>query len=188
MGETHDGGEPSPISTTMPVLFRIFFDICLLRAGPQSLPYSAFLFGVCMGLYAFSGLLLLVRDVSFAAALGQVVVDAGVLLGLAYMVLRGRGLASRFVQTATAMVGSGALLGLLVLPIALTMPAPMEGANPPGLTVLALLGVMAWSVIVPGHIFRESMDAASLAPGVALALVYVVVSLSLTGLLFPSAV
>lgn len=173
-------------ATGMYALLRVFIEICLLRAGPQALPHSTLLLGLCLTLYGFSGLLL-VSERQLATALGQIVVDAGVLLGLLYLLLRQRGMSHRFVQAATAAVGSGALLGWLAVPIVLTMPPLRAAAAAPPLAALALVGLMAWSVIVLGHILREAVSSSSLATGIGLALVYVLVSLLTIGFLFPAA-
>ena len=169
----------------MYALLRVFIDICLLRTGPQSLPSSGFLFGLCLAAYALAGLLLALHDASLLRAIGQILVDAVILLVLLYLLLRRRGLEPRFLQTAIATVGTGALLGLLALPVSYSVAGAAEAASgEAGLSSLLLLALMLWSMIVLGHIVREAISS-TLGTGVLLAFGYVLISLISIGILFP---
>ena len=167
----------------MPLL-RLFIDICLLRAGPQDLPAAPFLVGLTLAGYAFSGLAVLLPAEGGARAVGMVALDSLLLLAFVAALLRWRGHPARFRQTASALLGSGALLGLLLLPI---IALSQAGEGLAQLASPLWLVLFAWSLTVTGHVLRHALQLPFPA-GVLLALVYFVLSLSLVQALFPGAV
>jgi hypothetical protein len=155
-------------------LLQLFIDICLLRAKPQDLPVSSFLFGLTIVVAlvtAIPGLVLTMKSISTAlaaAAMNTVLVLIFLRGGLYFMKME-----PRFLQTATALFGSGAMLDLLAIPVYL-MLVPEPGTN-----VASLLGslffllLLVWSLIVAGHILRHSLEI-KLGGGVAIAVLYYV--------------
>jgi hypothetical protein len=160
-------------------LLQLFIDICLLRAKPQDLPASSFLFWLTLAATLATAVPLLI--ISFenpAPALAAATMDVALILiflrgGLYFLKLE-----SRFLQTASAIFGSGAILNLVAVPIHL-----MVGVES-GSDVLLLLGnllnllLLIWSLVVLGHILRHSLDI-HLGGGIAIAVVYFVLILLL---------
>jgi hypothetical protein len=104
------------------------------------------------------------------------------MLALLYGALRLLDRLARFQQTATALLGSGALLGFMaVVPLSL-LPRGGEG-EPPGAAVLLFLGLIVWSILVTGHIVRHTFDL-RLGQGVGIAVIYNFFAYSLVGGLF----
>ena len=141
-------------------LFRYFIALCLLRVGPQDLPASPFLFRLALALNLLVGVVLIgdnfggpVRAL-FAASL-----DIALLLMWIYALLAVFGTGTqRFVQSATALLGGGALTGLLALPL-----EAMNGAVDAGTMLGTLVGgtllfVMLWSMVVVAHILRHALE------------------------------
>jgi hypothetical protein len=113
----------------------------------------------------------------------QGLVDVAFMLALLYGALRLLDRLPRFQQTATALLGSGALLGFMaVVPLSL-LPHGGEG-EPPGAAVLLFLALIVWSILVTGHIVRHTFDL-RLGQGVGIAVIYNFFAYSLVGGLFP---
>lgn len=167
----------------MQALIRFFFDLCLLRRAPQALPASVTLLGVVLVADLLVGVgLAMGSRVAPGLGLVQSLVDVAFMLGLLYGALRLGNRAARFPQAATALLGSGALLGLLaVVPLAM-LPAG-KGDQPPVIAASLFLGLIAWSILVTGHILRHTFDL-SLTQGTALAVVYTLLAYALMGGLF----
>jgi len=151
---------------------KVFLDIVLWRRGPQDLPASGLLFRVTLGAYvAVSAVQLLALRESLTTWVIFLMLDPLLLTGCVWLVLRLYRHPERFLQTATAVLGTGALLGLvLYLPIQLLLGAVGRG---PDATIsrffaLALLAVFA---LVTGRILKLGADS-SLLTGVAIALSY----------------
>jgi hypothetical protein len=155
-------------------LLQLFVDICLLRAKPQDLPVSSFLFGLTIVVAlaaAMPGLLFTMEGIPTALA------AAAMNMALVLIFLRG-GLYflhkdPRFLQTATALFGSGAVLDLLAIPVYFIMaPEPGTDIVSPLGSLLFLL-FLVWNLIVVGHILRHSLDI-KLGAGIAVAIIYLV--------------
>ena len=158
----------------MPPLFNLIRDICLLRRGPQDLPYSLL---ALMGVAAGCVIVQLGVAVARGAPLGGVLAGANLILSV-------RGLRNRFVQSATALLGCALAFTLLSVPIALLVGEPP--ITPDQLTPLQLLlglvslPLLIWKIIVDAHVFRHSFDVPFLS-GVVIALLWIIAAMALAG-------
>jgi hypothetical protein len=164
-------------------LFDYFVDLCLLRRGPQDLPASGTVLALCFGANILVGTLLIVgADMGLALSLLESLAEAALVLGVLWLILAGRGLRARFLQTASATLGAAALLGMVAL--------PLLGLAGSGRTTLAefggllLLFLVIWNVVVLGHILRHALDL-TLGQGVGLAILYTLGSYAVLNGLFP---
>ena len=157
---------------------RRLLDICLLRAGPQDLPYSRDFLILTMAASVGAGLLAVAALEESRVALLELALTYLFTVGFLYAVLSFRRLNSRFVQTASAVFGADALITLVALPA--LHAASGAGAERP-VTGLAMLALGLWNLAVLGHIFRHALDTI-LPVGVLLALAYVMGSLLLVGI------
>jgi hypothetical protein len=163
-------------------LLQGFWDICLLRRGPQDLPASQTLLRLALLVYALAGFTLTLLQETAARAVIAVAADLGLLVLFVQFILYLDGRTGRFVQTLTALAGTGALFALLAWPIlawSASLPLPREAIAFPDLLGL---GLMVWNIIVIGHILRHAIDA-KLGLGIAIALAYAIVSIKLVELL-----
>jgi hypothetical protein len=165
-------------------LINYFVDLCLLRATPQKLPASSALLKMSFAANLLVGALLVVGEqmgpfLAVAESLFELLLMLLVLQGG----LRLSGHPERFVQTATAIMGSGALLGLIVLPLLGAGGAAQEDGSGGGLIGLLVLLLVIWSMLVLGHILRHAFDL-KLAQGTVLGLLYTVLSYSLISSIF----
>lgn len=168
-------------------LIYFFFEICLLRRAPQDLPASDVVFRLVLAGNLLIGILVgMMGGQRFAVGVLHSVAHLALLLSVLYGGLSWMQRRARFLQSATALLGTGLILGLFALiPIGLLLP--MESASEEaGLTVLLLLALFAWSVVVTGHIVRHALDL-TLGQGVAIAILYELSSLVLLRSVLPSA-
>lgn len=158
----------------------------MLRLGPQDLPASQFLMVATLVTYAVVEFIATGLAYSVSESLLLVGLDVGLVLCLVWLALRWRGFASRFNQTVTALFGTGTLLGLVSIPIVSWLVRIQAQIEPVLLPVFLWFGLFIWTLVVMGHILRQALSVSFVA-GVLLAVGYMLVSVFVTGLFFPSA-
>ncbi|HZF17269.1 MAG TPA: hypothetical protein VE046_15130 [Steroidobacteraceae bacterium] len=153
----------------MAELARIFFNIALLRRGPQDLPASKFLLGA---LLLVSGLVNLAVALAFELdtrlMLARFALAAVLSLVLTIAILSVASRPQRFLQTATALIGAE----LVTVPLALLLfilakPYHDFTHHPPWLQFLDGL-YEAWNIVIAGYVYRMALERSLLA-GVLLA-------------------
>jgi len=150
----------SVVNASLRTLARVR-DLCLFRAGPQDLPYSPR--GVVALLVAGAALEAffdLHQGSGFAVV---VAANLGTLvgLGLLHTMLRWRGKAERFVQTALALLATGLLFEILVLPLLLYVGHPVDPAAVTGAQLLAallLFLLLLWQAGISSQILRRALE------------------------------
>lgn len=167
----------------MQALAKLFWDICLLRAGPQDVPASRELLAVVLGLSVLSNLVFVLGRTSLAEGLAFVLTALGLLMGLVYLLLTVFGYRARAVQTLTALGGTGLVLSVLALPLLVFSALLPSEANPFG---LLLLMVNLWGLVVIAHVLRHALSV-HLVQGGLLALGYLYLNIVLADYLLPSA-
>lgn len=172
----------------MKAIAHYFLDLCLLRASPEALPANWLLFWVLLPAQMAINVALVGDNLGGLdkAMLGSLV-DVGILLGGLWLGLRFMGHPGRLQQAATALLGCGVLLGLILLPLQWAASSQL-GENPePGAEFLAVLlvALTIWSAIVNGNILRHALGV-RLGLGVALAFTLMILSTLLISMLFPA--
>ncbi len=167
----------------MNALLNYFVDLCLLRATPQDVPDSTALLGTAVLVNVLVGLLLIVTARSGPlTALAESLVDVGMMLAVLRGALALTGHPARFHQSATAILGSSALLGLVSLPLlGWSSGGESDGAQLSGLLLLVLV---IWNLVVLGHILRHTFNL-SLRQGILAGVIYTFASYAVIGTLFP---
>ena len=156
-------------------LANFFVDIALLRRAPQDLPASMPVFIMVVLLNVIVATIGVADIIPGASAMAAAMTDVVIMLVMLRLVLMIQNRAARYVQTATAIFGSGIVLGLIALPLQLTIDPNAQGNEIPGIVSLAYLVLLVWSQLVIAHVLRHALDI-SFALGVGLALVYSVLS------------
>lgn len=156
-------------------LFKLYVDICLLRAGPQDLPTTQSVLALSLLVYTATSIALSVTTQSFGSAVVYGLADTLFLAGLTYALLMLRRLPHRQTQTLTALAGTGTVIGLFALPLVLI----------PNFPPLLLLLITVWSLTVIGHILRHALNV-SLPMGILASMGYLLASLALALLLAPA--
>ena len=151
---------------------KAFLDIVLWRRGPQDLPESRLLLWLTAAAYvAVSIAQLTLLEEPAAAWLVFVVLDPILLTTGVYLLLRLFGKTDRFVQTVSAVLGTGVVLGLgMFLPVQWLLA---QAAVPPGSTAAGMvaLGMVVIFALVTGRIVKLATDS-NLFTGVTLSLTY----------------
>ena len=167
----------------MPPFVYLIRDICLLRRGPQDLPYSiSLLVAVAAAWLVLQLGVAVARAAPLAGVFAGAALELMVTLGALNVILTLRGLRNRFVQTATALLGCTLVFILLNVPILLLIgdpPATVQQLSPlQVLLVLVSLPLLVWKVLVDAHIFRHSFDVPYLS-GVVIALLWIIAGMML---------
>jgi hypothetical protein len=153
---------------------KIFLGICLLRANPQDLPTSNRLMLAALVAYGLADVIGVLDILSLDSAVLAAAVDSLLLIVATHVALRWRNAVNRFPQTLSALAGCGALLSLLAWAAA---GLTREWLPPPWVWAPFLL----WYTLVFSHILRHALSLAMPA-GVAVSLLYIILSMGVTGL------
>lgn len=160
---------------------KSLIQICLLRVGPETLPASPKLFVRSLIAYLLTGVLALTPMTGLPVAVGEALFDIALMMTLLYAAFAWRRLPARFLQTAMALAGTGALFGLLLLPV---LGLSNSGGGAEALASWLWLLLFGWSLAVTGHILRAAFEI-PLPLGVLAAALYFALSLALIQSLFP---
>ncbi|PKM11365.1 MAG: hypothetical protein CVV13_09580 [Gammaproteobacteria bacterium HGW-Gammaproteobacteria-3] len=164
-------------------LIKLFFDICLLKKSPQDIPSSYALLYSLIAVYALISFLLLYITADWFDSLLQVAAEITLMLVFAKIALFLVRKRERYVQTASALFGTDALISFFALPGLTSM---MAGR----MTLLAffvILALMMWHWLVTGHIIRHAL-AQSLPFSLGIAFLYLFAMYQILAFLFPEAV
>lgn len=170
----------------MLALLDAFFQIVMRRRGPEDLPDSQFLLSVALGGY-------MVAQVPVAAilygwtgaAMLAILTDTALLAVCFWALLQATRHVARYRRTLTALLGSGALLALPQAPLVfLSKLATAAGQTPVGPT-LGLLALLFWSIVVQAHIAARALSS-TFGVGLAVAIVYFIVSYQVSGQFLPA--
>jgi hypothetical protein len=170
------------------VLFLAFFDICRLSKGPQDIPASKNLLTLCLVTYGLLSVQLaeLSQPIDKAVLAGGLEVVLIMIFSLALLQIRGK--SSRWVQTVTALAGTGIIISIIAIPLYLFIgvgadnAATSEGFQGLGLLFLAILA--CWNITIMGHILRHSLDI-NMFSAIVLAIAYVWIIFSFTSAIMP---
>lgn len=166
-------------------LLQLFIDILLLRAGPQDVPASRVLLAAVLAASLTASALLALETFPAPTAMVATGLELVLTAALLALLLGLSGHGARFVQTFTALCGTGALLALLAWPLfGIVMGRPADD----GLGLMAMLmlwGLYAWSILVIGHILRHALEI-GLMRGMLFALAYVLLVAGLGEWLMPA--
>ena len=154
-------------------------NICLFQARPQDLPASRFLFIGSLLITAITGLpSLILATGTLGLAVVAVLMDVALTLlflrwGLYFLQLE-----PRFLQSATALFGTGVIFNLVAVPVQQTLAGAETGGGQAVVGGLLFLVLLGWNLAVNGHILRHTLSI-RLAGGIAIALVYYLLILML---------
>ncbi len=158
---------------------KLIFDICLLQKGPQDIPTSAWILRFIFPCYLLINALILNLNVDFLSSLLHLAIDLCGLFLFALLLLHLYNKRSRFYQTFSALLGTDALLTLLVMPALATF-----SVNPSLPAFIVIVLSILWHWVVLGHIFRHALDQ-SLSFSLGLVLLYLVLLYWVNTHLFP---
>ncbi len=165
----------------MGALFRVIWQIALLRRGPQVLPASTALLYPVLAIHWLTGVVLGLTALQLDMALLSSLAGTLIMVALVHGLLVVHNRQSRVTQTLTALAASEILLALISIPLMAWFD--MGGSLRDIATVLSLL-LFGWKIAITAHIFRHALEV-TMGIGFLLAVGYIFVSLSLGNFLVP---
>lgn len=166
-------------------IIQYFINLCLLKARPDQLPaIPLFMLMVALVNLLIGTLLATSTIKGVDMALLSTLLDICLLMVFTWTLLWFKSHPLRFVQTMTALLGSGAILALIAMPLQFT--AVSAGAKPDSLAALALgilVFLIIWSMLVTAQILRYALDV-GMGLAVALSFTYITSSSILLKYLF----
>ena len=165
-------------------LFKSWLNICLLRTAPQDLPASGFLLGLTLSCYIGVSFLVSLQSYGFLPALLVAALDTGLLAVFALGLLYLQNKTARVNQTLSALAGSGTILGLFALPLVFFLDPGQTAEQIPLLVPVFWLCLFFWSLVVVAHIMRHALST-SFAMGIAISVLYALVSMQILATVFP---
>ncbi|NOX09072.1 MAG: hypothetical protein GXP22_06235 [Gammaproteobacteria bacterium] len=166
---------------------KMWVELCRLRIGPQNIPFSHTLLLLALCAYVLSNIAISLVSVGIAQAVMVSFIDALLLTLFLRLTLYIRGASARFIQTLTALMGVGALVGLLVLPLIQVMTrSQLDELPPPPVVLLLWVFLVLWSLVIMGHILRHALSL-KLSTGIAVGVLYTMLSFMVVQSIFPMA-
>ena len=171
----------------MKSLLFYFIDLCLLKARPQDLPASPVVLWLILPLNVLVGVALVGNTFGgLDKAMLAAMLDMVLLLLWVWLLLAFKRHPGRFTQSATALLGSTTLVGVLLIPLQLLVG---DGSDVGPLAAMAgtlLFLLMIWLLVMVTYIFRHTLEV-GIALAFGLALTYFVVTNVIIRSLFPEA-
>lgn len=141
-------------------------DICLFRRGPEDMPYAPRLLVALLVACAVVQMAFDLHNGAKPGMAGASLLGGLAVVGMLFVLLRGRGKSERFVQAATAFAAVKLLFDLVVYPLALLLPlkqvlARFDPASLNGNQTLVMLAIAAlgiWELCVWIGVLRRSLD------------------------------
>ncbi len=163
-----------------------FWQICLLRKGPEDLPSSTFATAFVFALYF--GIAVVVVSITRPSQdaptmLGTLFIGIGLQAGVTWGLLQFKGLTNRFRRTWSSLLGTNAIMLLVLLPFNFIMMNASEGY----LRVFADSATwicLGWWLAIAGHIYHRASEV-SVIQGSAIAFLIELLGVILAASLFP---
>ena len=162
-----------------------FLELCLLNRGPQDLPASAALLLLTTLGYFAVGAAVAWPVYEPAIAVATAGFDVLLLFGVTAGLLAWRGHRGRWLQTTTALAGSGFLMGLIALPIVFSVYRAILTQSDATFSVLVYWVLVGWIIAIYGHVCTQALSLRSRWLGLGVALGYFVLSWVSMQLVFP---
>jgi hypothetical protein len=138
-------------------LFHLFFDICLLRKGPQDVPASAFLTGTVTAINMIIATLGSVLVSGFVVGIEESLLGLALSVVMLAIVLQLSGRMARFQQTFTAIMGCEVLFHFIMVPISMMLISSTETDATAQFTAILWIILVVWYLVVIAHILRHAM-------------------------------
>lgn len=135
-----------------------YFDLCRLKAGPMDMPSSSNSLKLTLLVYFLIGIMISRIDTGWNASVLTSLTDTLFMIVAIKLALYFKSLQSRYLQTLTALAGSGIILNLIGYPLVIWLNQSDKLEREASIAMLFLVGLMFWSLMVIAHIFRQALD------------------------------
>jgi len=163
-------------------LLKLFFDICLLKKGPEDVPGFSALLRLLILVHVSISFIVLKLNINSTDAAWQVLAEVILILGLTWPILFIANKPARYLQTTSALLGTDAVISFIAIPAMATLIS-----HGTGLAYFSVILLMIWHWVISGHIFSHALDK-PFAFGLGVAFLYILVSYQITALLFPQVI
>lgn len=160
----------------MTSLLNVYFRMWALQANPQDLPVSRSLTTILASIYVLVSMISVLTRIGPFSAFAAAMVDLGLLVGTVHLLLLIARVPERGMQTLSAVFGASILL--VILTSAMVILVDVQGAR-----ASLLLMLLAWYLLIFGHIMRQAIQMPVLF-GALIGLLYLMLSAGLTSILF----
>ncbi len=160
-------------------LALLFFQMATFQKGPQDVPASSFVLKLLLPFYVAINFLILYLNDAASTALLQILTDFTLMMLFCWPLLYFAGKTARFPQTLAAMIGTDIIVNFFALPAIATL-----NAHANDFAYFTMLILVLWHWLISGHILRHALDR-PLFFGLALALLYIMLSSQVMVALFP---
>ena len=154
-----------------------FVEIALHRRGPESLPASPLLFRIVLAAYLLAGAALLSSGSALDSTAALLfAVNCGLYLGYVWLILEVVSFRSRFLQTATALIGVDTFFNLVGVPIAAWTAAVQAADSLATFPAFLTVALFLWSIDVAAFVLARALERPYMT-GLLIVLPYVMVSI-----------
>lgn len=158
-------------------LASAFVEIALHRRGPESLPASPLLFRIVLAAYLLVGATLLSSGGALDTTRALLFVfNCALYLGYVWLILEVVKFRSRFLQTATALLGVDTFFNLVGIPIAAWTAAAQAAESLATFPALLTVALFLWSIDVAAFVLARALDRPYMT-GLLIVIPYVMVSI-----------
>lgn len=166
-------------------LWHIFWGICVFKNGPQDVAISYSLIKWVFIGYVTVGAVLFFSSTPTTIAIVISFTETILLTGFVYLLLSLFAVSERFLQTITALYGTGAIITSLSVPIVFYIDESVRHEQSAGIAGLLLLAVVCWSYTIMAHILHKAIEK-SLGVSLLLTFCYLYLSYKIISVIFPS--
>lgn len=159
------------------VLSSAFLQICLLQKAPQDIPASSALLITTLLLNLLLTILIAVIDPAENQVLVVAVTECLCLMLFVYTILALRSKVGRWIQTVTALAGTGVLISLIFMPLLIFIPEGGNFEDVPEVVKWIVRFLLLWNLVVVAHIFQHALSTLFIL-GVAVAIAYFAISIT----------
>lgn len=141
----------------MQEIFSYFWQLCLLRVGPEHIPGNLFVLGFTFSIYAALSLLTMVitENITLPMMFVALMISVSVEAMLLYSLLLFKHVPQRFMPTFIALLGTTAVILLIMLPANLLF----VNVDSPVMRVIAgalFLSTFVWRLAISGSILSKA--------------------------------
>ena len=166
-------------------VLKTYLNICLLREGPEVLPYSWAFLGVVTAVSLVVSVL--VGSMAYDVAAALLASIAGLFLSFVFARILLVNKPERFLQTFNAMLGTVTLINIVSLPGSYSLRYLKLGHTAELFFALTAFALFVWIVIVYGYIFSRALSCA-MSYGIAISVGYALLQVVLLELFMSGSV
>ena len=161
---------------------RFYFDLCLLKAAPQDAPASKSAFYTTIFAYIVLGTFLTSFNQSLLPSIIVALLQTALFVFVTNLIMWIKKTPERFIQTVTALLGTGVFIATFAIPIVVlgtSSPEGVETQSPISFLWMLSVVLIVWETVVIAHILHHAMVIPKLAAYGA-ALIYMYLSFTVT--------